>query len=486
MEHQQLYDYTSPTAIASYSRKLQNKTFRDVLPEKYKYYKGKGGLGQLLEKYFYMYEPNSDKNPDFEEAGVELKVVPFKRNRNGDLRAKERIVLSIINYMEVVHETFETSSFLHKNRKLMLIFYEHMKDIDKLDYNIMFTLLFQLPEKDLEIIKEDWIKIVSKIRDGKAEELSEGDTFYLGACTKGATRESSYRQQPYSTEKAPQRAFSLKSKYVTSILNDYAVKQISTSESMVAETATQVVPSHDTVASNIDYQFNRTTDYDPIVHNVGTIQKTTFEDYVLDTINWYKNRSVHELAQIFDVNDNKLKNFASKVSLKMLGVETKKAEEFEKANVKVKAIRIEENGTIREHMSFPAFQFTDLVKESWETSSLRELLFETKFLFIIFRYENGILNLKKGMFWSMPVNDLDENVKEVWEKTRKIVSDGIQVWTKGQRRFNNLPSAKDNPVAHVRPHASDKNDTYPLPGGGEFTKQSFWLNKEYILNQIKE
>src|SRR5699024_9156976 len=148
-------------------------------------------------------------------------------------------------------------------------------------------------------------------------------------------------------------------------------------EFQAAEKALQEVDSHDTIVSKIDYRAEGPKNYDSILSTTEKIKNTSFEDYILDTINKYKGKSVNDLAEKFGVYGNNLKNFASKVSLKMLGVNTKNAEEFEKANVQVKAIRIEENGTIKQHMSFPAFKFTELVKEEWETSELRELLFET-------------------------------------------------------------------------------------------------------------
>ena len=33
---------------------------------------------------------------------------------------------------------------------------------------------------------------------------------------------------------------------------------------------------------------------------------------------------------------------------------------------------------------------------------------------------------------------------------------------------------------HVRPHAKNREDTYDLPDGRKLTKQSFWINKNYI------
>ena len=86
---------------------------------------------------------------------------------------------------------------------------------EKIDFEYIFKIIrvWQFPSTDLKIIKDDWELIVSKIRQGKAHELSEGDTIYLGACTKGANK-NSVVEQPFSNQKAMKRAFSLKSKYL--------------------------------------------------------------------------------------------------------------------------------------------------------------------------------------------------------------------------------------------------------------------------------
>ena len=59
---------------------------------------GKGAIGTVIEESWYGYTPNSESEPDFPEAGVELKVTPYVRGKNG-IRAKERLVCNIINYM---------------------------------------------------------------------------------------------------------------------------------------------------------------------------------------------------------------------------------------------------------------------------------------------------------------------------------------------------------------------------------------------------
>ena len=108
-------------------------------------------------------------------------------------------------------------AFWKKNKLILLMFY--LYEYDKIDFDYIFKIIriWEFPSTDLKIIKDDWELIVSKIREGKAHELSEGDTIYLGACTKGANKESIVKQ-PFSNEKAMKRAFSLKSKYLNFII----------------------------------------------------------------------------------------------------------------------------------------------------------------------------------------------------------------------------------------------------------------------------
>ena len=98
--------------------------------------------------------------------------------------------------------------------------YEHLAGKPKGDFKIDEAVLFSFPEEDLAVIERDWETIMNKIRAGKAHELSEGDTLYLAACTKGETA-ASVRRQPFSEVPAKQRAYSLKASYMTQILRKY-------------------------------------------------------------------------------------------------------------------------------------------------------------------------------------------------------------------------------------------------------------------------
>ena len=68
------------------------------------------------------------------------------------------------------------------------------KELDKKDYIIKDVMLHKFSEEDLIVIRNDWGTIVNKIKAGKAHEISEADTNYLGACSKGANKNSVRRQ----------------------------------------------------------------------------------------------------------------------------------------------------------------------------------------------------------------------------------------------------------------------------------------------------
>ena len=69
--------------------------------------KNKGNIGQMFEECWFGIKVNSRAEADFKELGVELKVTPYKQNKNGTLVAKERLILTMIDYFSVVDETFE-------------------------------------------------------------------------------------------------------------------------------------------------------------------------------------------------------------------------------------------------------------------------------------------------------------------------------------------------------------------------------------------
>lgn len=461
------YDRSSPAAIEAYAQKLIGKSFRQVMEDDAnalredgatygeadvaEVKRNKGNLGQIIEECFFHYSCNSDARADFPEAGVELKVTPYKVNKNGSLSAKERLILTMIDYMAVVNEEFDTSHFWTKSKLILLVYYLYKQENQfNLDYRIGYAKLFTPPEQDLKIIKHDYEIIVSKIRAGKAHELSEGDTLYLGAAPKAATSKDR-RKQPFSDEPAKPRAFAFKNSYMTYVLNNY------------------IVPGKDT--------------YEPIVTD-ATVD--SFEDYVVDKIDAFAGYSVDDLCMRFDIDvSKKPKNLEAMIAYRILGIKGNHAEEFEKANIVIKTIRVGSNGKIKESMSFPTFKFKELILEDWEDSTFGNYLRETRFLFVVYKFDkNEKLHLRGAQFWNIPYDDLENDVRTMWERTVSVLKEGLKVERINGVNHNNFPKASENRVSHVRPHAQNAKDTYELPDGREYPKQCFWLNNTYILEQI--
>ncbi|MEO5777131.1 MAG: Sau3AI family type II restriction endonuclease [Flavobacterium sp.] len=459
------YNPSDKNSIIEYAKKLKGKSLRQVCDPKVleHSYSGKGNFGQVLEKFYFGYEPNSLAEADFAQIGMELKSSPLKQLKNNEYRSKERLVLNIINYVNVVNQNFENSDFVKKNASILLIFYLHQAGFDILDYLIKLVDEWSFPSTDLEIIKKDWELITKKIADGKAHELSEGDTFYLGACTKGANA-LSVRKQPFSEIPAKQRAYSFKQGYVNHIIASIANESKET--------------------------------YGKLIPNIQVAKKQTIEEIVISKFKPFYGKTEQEIVKILKIEINtKAKSFYANLTKAILGIELdKEIEEFEKAEIIVKTVRLKENDLPKEDISFPNFKYEEIINQDWEDSDFKDVL-EHKFLFVFFQFQNEKLVLKKVKFWNMPYLDLIE-VEKVWTKTKQIVAKGeivkeIKTNKKGKQiRFTNFPSKKFSSISHVRPHATNALDTYELPkkdkltNQSEYTKHCFWLNNTYVKNEI--
>lgn len=417
----------------------------------------KGGLGQLIEKYLFGMENNSNSEPDFMPAGIELKVTPYRKLKSGKLSAKERLVLNIIDFENEYKNEFRSSHFWYKNNKIQLLWYLWEPGKDKKDYKITHEKLLQLAlNEDLNQIEKDWNTIINKIKEGKAHEISEADTMYLGACTKGVNS-LSVRKQPFNDIPAMQRAFCFKVSYMTQLVRKF-IGNYSDVEKVLKDT------------------------------------QYSFEEYVNNIINKYKGKSQKELMKELSINSN-AKNINSLLINKMFNVRSNLAEteEFQKANIVPKTIRIEENGRIKESISFPAFKYTDIVNQDWKTCDLREELETTKYMFFVFKKVNNEYIFKGIKLWNMPELDIETSVMEMWKATYNTIKSGniVKSITNGKRKTN-FVGLSDNEVCHVRPHGRNSKDVYPLPvkdkltGASCYTKHCFWINNNYLKEILKD
>ena len=219
--NRQEIEIISKSAIGKSINDILNEKVITIEDKKDNDFLNKGGLGQMVEQVLFGLQTNNDSEPDFTKAGIELKVTPYKKLKDGKLSAKERLVLNIIDYMNEYKNKFQSSHFWFKNNTIQLLWYLWEPNKNIKDLKITHEKLLELAKnEDLKQIEEDWKFIINKIKDGKAHEISEADTMYLAACSKGANA-NSLRKQPFSEIPAMQRAFCFKNSYMTQLVRKY-------------------------------------------------------------------------------------------------------------------------------------------------------------------------------------------------------------------------------------------------------------------------
>lgn len=147
-------------------------------------------------------------------------------------------------------------------------------------------------------------------------------------------------------------------------------------------------------------------------------------------------------------------------------------------------------------MSFKNIDFDEWVSEEWEESWVKRNFEETKYLFVVFEYhETQKQNPERELYfkgiklWNMPMEEVEDRLKECWLDIQKTLHEGVKLEKKkrGLKKItaNNLPSPGQNGLCHVRPKAKNAKDKVKLPDGQYITKQAFWLDREYIAEIIK-
>lgn len=453
--------HLSEREIFDITRSAMHKTFGDFgLDETYNG-RNKGGLGGFVEENVFKYSANSDDNPDFIDAGIELKVTPIKKNQDGSISSKERLVLNMINYRNEAVATFKTSSFYRKNRRLLIWFYLYSMGVHPSNFEITDFYFLEFENSlQYKVIERDWNIIHNKILTGRAHEISESDTEFLAACTKGANSKVLVDQYN-SSIKAKPRAYSFKSFFMTYIYRN---------------------------------MIHNLSPYSPLVSE-DEWMKNPLEEIYKEKLNIYHGMTQRQLCNKFHIN-SKAKQLNFMIAQKMLGISgnSKATPEMEIAGIIFRTITVDKNGRPTEGMPFKAFEFEELINTPWDESSIREDFVDLKMMLFVFKEINGVISFDKICFWNAPNKVVDGVIKEMHENCARLVRDGEAFYfDKNGKIKDKFPkeNRNSNGTCHVRPHARRHVDKYILPvpdketGITDFTKQSFWFNKNFVEKIIK-
>lgn len=381
--------------------------------------------------------------------------------------SKERLVLNLINYEEEAGKSFCESSFWKKNALLLLMFYLHENDKEYLDFLFKIIRLWQIPECDMKIFMDDWNKIHEAILSGRAHELSEGDTLYLGACVKGSKGQQNKRKQPFSDVLADQRAYAIKSSYLNTIILESAQDEQSASGIFVSvRQRERLRAARKKIVSIVK---------DPNDYERGE----SFEHLVARRFKPFYGKTVRVIERMLNTEvSSSPKAISYSLCKAILGVKGARIAEFEKAGIQMKTIRLQANGNLKEAMSFPCIKWKEIVDEQeWEESAWYRMLTQ-RFFFVVFKKkEEGTdkdATLEKTFFWTMPYADLQQ-AEAFWKDTRDRVRRGD---------YASFLRSSQHPICHVRPHARDSHDLMQTPQGTYEKKKSYWLNRDYVLRIV--
>jgi DNA mismatch repair protein MutH len=433
------YDIHEPSSIERYAKRLVHREVGemvDVLAGEQQGTYTKGSVGRYVETYFGI-EANSDAEPDFASAGVELKTVPLQR-RGRELAAKERTFITAIGYRSAADQLFEGSPLDLKTRHTLYVFYEWQREIPIARFEVLGVLLHERDDLDELMLRDVHSHVQAMVRQGRAHEISEGDTWGAGAATKDAG--GKYVDQPFGSEPARRRAYAYKPPYTTRLWQLTRLRETERAEAVDAPGSM--------------HAFVRETE--------ARVEPWT-------------GATVAELLARFAPDLNPAaKNATSVVSRSLLGSEGRRTvEAFDRLGITIRAIRVDPASYLPyEDVSFPAFHPEELVEQEWESSDLLDAVSSIYFMvFAAYPAERVVdARLLGGFFWRPDTDELGVMGRE-WTALRDAFA---------ASRPEAGPRASETQILHIRPHARNREDTLRLPSGRPYVRSSYWLNRAFV------
>ena len=443
---------------------LKGKTVASLLKGK-EFERGKGAIGNIIEREGFGVANNNESRPDFPKLGIELKVLPLKRGAKNQLTIKERTKVCSINYRKLIEEKWPSSHAKIKLNKILFVFYEYNKQ-QPIHSKIVDYVIFNLENSDEPLIKSDWERTKKNVEEGNAHLLSESQNVILAASRSGAGKlpENKWPNQPNQTKskKARQRAFSLKPSFTRTIW----------------------------------YEINNKGSLDRILDKHKYNNYEELEKYILGQLNKWKGYSLIQFAKEHSIKAKSSKNAYANILRTALGFYDKKKQikEILQLGLSVKTAPCRTSDLYPwESMSFPYQPLGELAEEDrFDESEFYSLL--QGFLIIPLlrnKRKNQSLNetiFGRSIIWRPNKEQLLAIQKE-WEKIRDIVRKELKVWkkpTKSKKGFiqeNNLLGESDTKFIHMRPHGKDSSD-FDKSIKIKITKQSFWFNKSFIQSLL--
>ena len=467
-------------SIEAFGKKVIGRTARDILRTRDpsnallqpNHKPTKGDLGDVMEVYFGI-RKNNRPEADFPLAGVELKVLPLKR-KGTRLTVKEPTSISMIDYMTLIYERWEQPATVRKKLDRILFVFFVIDPKDLLGSRVKDVLLWEPKEMENAIFKVDWERTWGIVNRGEAHLLSETQAQALAARRKGTggPREA-LRPQPRSSVLAPSRAWALKPCFTRQVFDEKVLKQ----------------------------------DFEPafgdLVEEMDSKGLQPAEERIRSSISRFEGQTLASIAAQARVPLRGGKNLAATIIKHALGFERVNARirEFEQLGIDVKTIHLRSrDGFPFEAVSFPAVDLRDLADQTFEGVELEdgtvihersELIDQLSRILFVVTYSPNRNDaqetrcLGRTFFWS-PTPDQWRTIQSDWEWIRDQVREGRAAYDKPCTERGRKNRMTPGTILHLRPHARVACDEDVDPRGQRVTKQSYWLNKSFVYQLVKE
>ena len=515
-EKQNNYDATDIDSIFHYALGIEGKTFLTILQEAglteeeiawvRSKESDKGLPGKIVEASYFGYELNSRQEADFETVGAELKTTAADYdNATSHYKSGETVSVTQIDFRGPIEPDFYASHLYNKLKMLIVIFYHRDKALaSKLLYEVFFASLFRPSAEDLAIIKSDYREIIQKISAGQAHLLSRSDGTYLSTAPK-ARRSTNMVTPYYGGERIVKRSYTLRKEYVNVILNGY---------------------------------YSRPEPEERLITDIRELERMSFAQIIQSRFERYIGWDIWDIAGTLNLHAEQTRDVLGLpdipigvmnkatlpvITARMLGLRSLKSEEFTKAGIVVKTVFFNRHGTNKEKFRLSDVDFMEIIntpvphieveidengneeeviRTGWEDSELFAQLDSLKYLFVVFQKDaNSDIIFKGSKMWAMSDEDIEE-ARQDWMDIKAVLTHGVQLRIGDDgRTYNNFPGVAEARRVHLRPHGAKAfyvnvdgtswgngriSDTEPLPDGRRMTRQSYWLNNNFIRDIVRD
>ena len=442
-----------------------------IINEAYKARKDKvvrGIAGDVIEVSVLGCKRDSYPEPDIliDNVQTELKTTGVqkpKRKGEQEYEAKEPLTITGVAPDTIVKEDFYHSRFYHKLEHLLFVFYHYSLDrtaynsLDYLDFLILGYLFWEVPQDELETLKNDWLLVKEFVKHYKFDNEEERHKL-----------KNNLMLIDYASPNQPR--FRFKRTYVSTIVDTFLRKE---------KLAT--LPKKITKYSYLDKKCKQFTEQ-------------------------YRGRTIDEISAALNINVDG-KDACQRIIVRMFdgyASSLNQIQDFNAIGLIAKTVILTSEGKRTEDTKMFGVDFAEFLQKditfgeqegTSDYSNMYSYFAEHSFIFIIFEepYEGKDIPLGKCKFKGFKRISFDEkfifnDVYNCWNDARNLVfNNELKEERSGGGYAPNFPKSKDYNV-FFRGSGKDATDKKPLlkEWGIDINMYSqwVWVKGTYIVNML--